>query len=274
VSGLLGQALAYAARGWPVFPCKPGLKVPAIPRAHERGNPCRGECGSHGHGFHDATTDPAVIEAWWRCWPQANIGLATGAPGPDVLDVDVHQGGAGWPALNRVKRAGLLTGAAAMVRTRSGGLHIYYAGTGQPPGSLPRHHLDFRSAGGYVLAPPSFVEADDKGPAGTYELLEERPATGRLDWQAVKRVLNPPRRPQAHAVRWTGGELPPGVQRALAADAADRSAALHRLVGACVRAGMDEDTIHELAGSYQPALEKYGARLGTEVERSLRRIGA
>jgi hypothetical protein len=38
------QALAYAAHGWPVFPCQPGGKQPATP-----------------HGFHDATTDPDKI---------------------------------------------------------------------------------------------------------------------------------------------------------------------------------------------------------------------
>ena len=60
-------------------------------------------------------------------------------------------------AFHRLKRAGLLAGASAMVRTRSGGLHVYYAGTAQSCGSLTRHHLDFKAAGGYVLAPPSRV---------------------------------------------------------------------------------------------------------------------
>ena len=36
----LRQALAYARRGWPVFPCLPGQKIPAttprLPRRHHR----------------------------------------------------------------------------------------------------------------------------------------------------------------------------------------------------------------------------------------------
>jgi hypothetical protein len=107
-----------------------------------------------------------------------------------------------------------------------------------------------------------------------YEVLDHRDSGTALDWQAVKRLLDPPRRRTTSSATWQGGELPPGVRRALAADATDRSKALHRLVGACVRAGLAEDTIHQLAGNYQPALEKYGARLAAEVERSLRRIGA
>ncbi len=170
-----GQALAYALGGWPVFPCKPGSKEPDT-----------------AHGFHDATTDPGVIRAWWRARPDRNVAIATGAPGPDVLDVDTGPAGSGWAAFGRLKRAGLLTGASALVRTRSGGLHVYFTGTGQPCGRLPRHFVDFKAAGGYVLAPPSFVAADGK-PAGTYELLEQRDGTGQLDWEAARRLLGPPR---------------------------------------------------------------------------------
>jgi hypothetical protein len=285
-ANLLAQALAYAATGWPVFPCKPNAntcpaspparcpcKVPVIPSAHPKSDPargtCTGECGRYGHGFHDATTEPDVIRAWWREYPGANVAIATGKPAPDVLDVDVKPGGSGFSALNRLKRAGLLTGAAALVRTRGGGLHVYYAGTAQGCHSLPRHYLDFKSAGGYVLAPPSRVHGQP------YELLDHRAGTAALDWQAVRRLLDPPRRrPAARPARPGDGGLPPSVRRALDADAEDRSAALHRLVGACVHAGLDEAAIHQLAAGYQPALEKYGARLAAEVERSLRKIGA
>jgi hypothetical protein len=277
--GLLAAALRYTQAGWRVFPCKRAAKIPAIAAVHLPGDParltCHGECGRDGHGFWDATTDPAVIRAWWARWPQANVAIATGAPGPDVLDVDVKPDGNGFAAFNRLKRAGLLTGASTLVRTRSGGLHVYFTGTAQGCHALPRHHLDFKAAGGYVLAPPSYVEADAKGPAGAYELLDQRAGATALNWPKVAATLSPPRppRPGKPARALPSGELPPGVLRALAAPAQDRSAALHRLVGACVRAGLDEAAIHELAGGYEPAIAKYGPRLHAEVHRSLTRIG-
>jgi len=179
----LRAARAYAAAGWPVFPTRPDDPS------------CSGgkDCGCKApfpgtRGCLDASTDPDVIGAWWRRWPAANVSVATGAPGPDVLDVDVKPDGDGWAAFNRLKRAGLLAGAKALVRTPSGGLHSYYAGSGQRNGKLPRHHIDFRSAGGYVLAPPSRVHGRP------YDLLDHRAgACGHLDWQAATRLLEPPR---------------------------------------------------------------------------------
>jgi hypothetical protein len=168
VADVLRAALAYAGAGWPVFPCKPGRKAPDT-----------------AHGFKDATTDPAIIQAWWPS--SRNVAIVTGAPGPDVLDVDVKPDGSGFAAFNRLKQAGLLAGARAIVRTPSGGLHVYYAGTGQPCGRLPRAFLDFKAAGGYVLAPPSSVGGR------AYELLDHRGADGCLDWQAVTRLLEPPK---------------------------------------------------------------------------------
>ena len=258
MSGLLEAALRYARAGWPVFPCRPdGTPYPEWKAPLTE------------HGFRDATTDPAVIRAWWAKWPDANVAIATGAPGPDVLDVDVKPDGNGFAAFNRLKRAGVLTGAAALIRTRSGGVHVYYAGTAQGCRALPRHHLDFKSTGGYVLAPPSRVGGQP------YELLDHRAGTAVLDWPAVATILDPPpaARPSRTAQPLPAGELPPGVRLALEAPAPDRSVALHRLVGACVRAGLDEAAIHQLAAGYEPAVEKYGPRLHAEVDRSLTRIG-
>jgi hypothetical protein len=167
---MLGQALAYAAAGWPVFPCKPDGKEPDT-----------------AHGFKDATTDPARIRARWRARPDRNVAIATGAPGPDVLDVDVREAGSGFAAFNRAKRAGLLAGALALVQTPSGGFHAYYAGSGQPCARLGRHFIDFKATGGYVLAPPSVAAGRP------YVLLDHRPGSARLDWQAVRQLLAPPR---------------------------------------------------------------------------------
>jgi hypothetical protein len=262
MTALPEAALGYAAYSWPVFPCRPDADPCPAPGRCE----CKAPLTCH--GFLDATNDQAAITAWWTHWPAANVAIATGAPGPDVLDVDVKPDGNGFAALNRLKRAGLLTGAARLVHTRSGGLHVYYVGTSQRGGALPAHRLDFKAAGGYVLAPPSRIHRSP------YELLDQRDGTAALDWQAAKRLLDPPRRPVHGPGAWQGGELPPGVRRALAADPSDRSAALHRLVGACVRAGMDETAIHQLAASYPPAVEKYRTRLAAEVDRSMSRIGA
>jgi hypothetical protein len=165
----LDAALAYAAAGWPVFPCRPDSKEPDTV-----------------HGFKDATTDPRRIRAWWTAVPGRNVAIATGAPGVDVLDVDIHEDGNGWESFNRLKRAGLLAGARALIRTRSGGLHVYFAGTAQGCGRLVRHHLDFKASGGYVIAPPSTVGGRP------YEVLDHRPgATAQIDWSAVRQFLEP-----------------------------------------------------------------------------------
>ena len=113
----LEAALNYAAAGWPVFPCRVNSKEPATR-----------------NGFHDATTDPERIASWWVKRPDLNVAIATGAPGPDVLDVDVYQDGSGFAAFNKAKRAGLADGYKAIVRTPSTGIHLYYEGTDQRNG--------------------------------------------------------------------------------------------------------------------------------------------
>jgi Bifunctional DNA primase/polymerase, N-terminal len=162
-------ALAYAGIGWPVFPCRPGSKEPTTR-----------------NGFHDATTDPAQIREWWRRKPDRNVAIATGAPGPDVVDVDVREDGSGFASLNQAIRAGLIGGHHAIVRTPSTGMHLYYQGTGQRSGSIRGQHLDFRSAGGYVVAPPSQANG------GRYVVIKHEPATGvTVSWDAIRGLLDP-----------------------------------------------------------------------------------
>ncbi|HEV3293117.1 MAG TPA: bifunctional DNA primase/polymerase, partial [Streptosporangiaceae bacterium] len=170
----LHQALAFATRGWPVLPCQPGQKTPAT-----------------AHGYRDATTDPGQITGWFGRHPDWNLAIATGAPGPDVLDVDQHgDAGNGYAAFRQLREAGLLDGARAWVRTPSGGLHAYFTGTGQRNGHLPDCHLDFRSRGGYVLTPPSQIGGKP------YQLIRITRIRGGLDWAAVIQYLQPQRQRQ------------------------------------------------------------------------------
>ncbi len=249
-------ALRYAARGWRVFPCRPGSKAPATV-----------------NGFKNGTTDAAVIRAWWSAVPSANVAIVTGSPGPDVLDVDVKPAGTGWPALNRVKRAGLLAGALALVRTRNGGMHLYFAGSDQTSGRLPRHHLDFKAAGGYVLAPPSLVPADDwaNGGPGGYVLLEERAGTGRLDWAAVVRLLDP-LSPVAPRRTWPGGRDVGRLAAWLARQQeGNRNEALYWAAVEAVKAGLGEHLDELVAAATDAGLDEREAR--RTVASALRRFG-
>jgi hypothetical protein len=163
----------YADASWPVFPLIPGEKAP-ITR----------------HGFCDATTGHRQIEKWFRDFPDRNIGIATGAPGPDVLDIDRHPDGSGFGSYHRLRAEGLVPDAAALVRTPNGGMHAYYTGTQQRSGSLPGHHIDYRARGGYVVAPPSVVRARDGQPR-PYQVVSHQRSGATFDWDAARRFLQP-----------------------------------------------------------------------------------
>ncbi|MGH3370991.1 MAG: bifunctional DNA primase/polymerase [Nocardioidaceae bacterium] len=151
-------ALAYATRGWAVFPCHSPAGPPGTCSC------CRSDCASPGKhprvagGLTAATTDRSTIERWWRHWPSANLAIRTGAvSGIVVLDIDPGHGGDETLSSLLDEHGSLPPG--AVVRTGSGGRHIYFA----HPGGLIRNDagrrfgpgLDIRGDGGYVVAPPS-----------------------------------------------------------------------------------------------------------------------
>ena len=73
-------------------------------------------------------------------------------------------------------------------------MHAYFTGSDQHNGRLPSHHLDFRSAGGYIVAPPSHVGGKP------YRLIQRLNGRAGLDWDAVTRLLEPQRHPQGTPV--------------------------------------------------------------------------
>ena len=135
---LLRSALFYAEKmGWPVFPCKPRDKNPLTE-----------------HGFKDATTDVEQIEAWWKQWPQANIGVPTGVKFW-VLDIDPRNGGDVTLEALIAKHGPLPDTVQAM--TGGGGRHYLFAlpnGFTVKNGELGEG-IDIKGKGGYILVAPS-----------------------------------------------------------------------------------------------------------------------
>lgn len=165
----LAAALALAGAGLNVSPLTPNAKDP--PLIHNWPN--------------EATNDARQIEAWWREWPDANIGVCTS--GMLVVDVDPAKGGreSFTALLAEMDLLGEPLPSTWASRTRSGGAHLFF--------SLPRgvtvansvEHIckgvDIRGEGGYVVAPGSIV------------------GDGCYEW---KDAYSPDNRPIAEAPQW------------------------------------------------------------------------
>jgi Bifunctional DNA primase/polymerase, N-terminal len=172
-------AVQYARAGWPVFP------VAADKPDCQRGEDCRCKAPLTPHGLKDAETDPRTVTRFWARHPDANVAIATGAPGPTVLDVDVAHGKPGNRSLNEAIRAGLVPSPMAAIRTPSGGSHLYYQGDAQGNGSMPKKGLDLRGKGGYVVAPPSLVHGRP------YEVVSHSAQPASIDFAAIRQHLEP-----------------------------------------------------------------------------------
>lgn len=135
-----------------------------------------------------------------------------------MLDVDVSHGRPGPASLTRAIRAGLVPRGSPLVRTPSGGCHLYFIGDSQRSAVLDRSGLDFRGAGGYVVAPPSMVDGRP------YAVVRGGPLCGHVDFSAIRGLLEPaPERPPfvprpgqsrtAHLAAYVAG-LPVGKRNA------------------------------------------------------------
>lgn len=173
---MIQHALKYAAAGIAVFPIAARDKVPAIPK-HEGGNGCL-----------DATTDDAIVSAWWRNLPDSNIGIATGPVSSLlVVDLDGPEGAESWEHVC----AGH-TLATARVQT-SNGTHLYFRSALTIGNTAKRlgPGIDTRGKGGYVVAPPSIHPSGKQYAWSGKERVEQLPA-----W--LEALLNPPPRPPQH----------------------------------------------------------------------------
>ena len=155
---LLAAALHYAAKNWYVHPLH-GIRDDGICTCGDAS--CRGP-GKHPltkHGWHDATTDINQIRRWWKRWPWANIGIATGPSGLVVIDIDVGDGKTGEESIAALEaRYGAFSETLEAI-SGGGGRHLYYAANGaQVPSKTAAFGLpdvDTRAMGGTIVAPPS-----------------------------------------------------------------------------------------------------------------------
>jgi hypothetical protein len=154
---VLEHALGYAERGWAVFPL---FEIQEGRCACEKS-----DCTSQGKhprvpgGLKSATLEAETIRQWWKKWPDANIGIATGrVSGLLVVDVDHGPAKDGYASLKSLEADNGSLPRAMTVLTGGGGLHIYLA---SPDAEIRNStsklapHIDIRGEGGYVVAPPS-----------------------------------------------------------------------------------------------------------------------
>jgi hypothetical protein len=98
-------------------------------------------------GYQEKPPTRAEVEAWWRQWPEANLGLVTGgAAGVVVWDEDGAEAQHGPLPATLIARSG-----------RPGGRHRYFQ---HPGGRIPSQagvypDIDVRADGGLVVLPPS-----------------------------------------------------------------------------------------------------------------------
>ncbi len=155
---ILDAAIQYARIGWKVFPVT----------KHKR--------PLTDNGFKDATTDVAKIRRWWKKFPEANIGIATGqASKIIVLDVDNKGEGAASTIRKLIQDKGEFP-QSIVAQSGGGGFHFYFSmreeeTIANATNLFELEGLDVRGDGGYIIVPPSihdsgnaYLWGDDQDP--------------------------------------------------------------------------------------------------------------
>jgi putative DNA primase/helicase len=127
---LRDAATGLLARQWSVIPLRPKDKTPVIDswKPYQKERPAA-----------------AQVLTWWRKWPDANIGLITGAvSGLIVLDLDSPEARADAEACGLPRTPTVKTGK---------GWHVYFAHPGGEVRNFARKRpgMDLRGDGGYVV---------------------------------------------------------------------------------------------------------------------------
>jgi len=185
----LEAAMLHALEDYPVFPCWPANKAPAITP-----------------GFLGATTDTKKIVRWFSDGDRL-IGMPTA--GFIVVDLDRHNpeadGVANWKQLVAEEDPNSLWRATRMVRTATGGIHIWFKDPTFP--WAPHRNtagkiapgIDTRADGGYVILPPS--RTND----GSYEWISRPGAVAMEAPEWLLAILD--KKPEKKPSKFSKGEF-------------------------------------------------------------------
>lgn len=226
---LVEWALWYASElRWPVFPLAPRSKTPAVPKTEG------------GRGFHDATTDPQQIKAWWKRWPDANIGLPTGERSNTMIfDVDMKEweGKRGDQTLTMLEVEHQPLPRTLKMQTWSGSYQLFFNDHADVVNRTNAFGpwLDSRSRGGYTILPPSCITEGER--------------SGQYRWE------NDPASPRAAVPEWllkvhrqivqANGQQPRIASKGEGIPNGSRNATLHSLGRALHAKNLSEKSIRE-----------------------------
>jgi hypothetical protein len=169
---MCAAALDYAKRGWEVFPAKSDGSKKSEKSAKF----------SNGHRW-GKSVDPAEIRANYENWPNANIGIATGAEtGFFVVEADTRKGHNvdGIASLRKLEVDHGTLPKTLMAESPTGSLHYYFR---WPPTAIRNSAsrigpgIDVRGEGGMVIAPPSI-----RSGVGQYRWLNQNAIADAPAW--------------------------------------------------------------------------------------------
>jgi Bifunctional DNA primase/polymerase, N-terminal/Primase C terminal 1 (PriCT-1)/Protein of unknown function (DUF3987) len=246
----LTSALAFASLGYRVLPCHSVIN--GICTCGGRSGCKPGKHPLTPHGLKDATTDIAIITAWWEQWPFANVAIATGGSFW-VEDVDPRHGG-DTTMTNLVAQNGAIP-PTPTVATGGGGIQHYLR---YPPDVVIRSRsgvaegIDVRGDGGYVIAPPSMHQSGVR-----YEWLTplDIPLADAPAWLLAMVAQTPTAKPELNALANTSGGIvltmgsaePGDFTTHAGEEEGKRNDTLCRLVGVHLRRGDSPATVEALA---------------------------
>lgn len=235
-------AQQFIRDGQPVFPCRP------------RGTKAKAPLTKN--GLHDATLDRDVVKGWLKRHGAVALGIPTGLK-YDVLDVDTKRGVDGRIHLPRLKALGLLNGCQRVVKTPSGGWHLYFkAAPGLTNKASATLGLDMRAKGGYVLAAPSYIEVEDGEDSYEGPYVDAGPTLDHTDepllWDLIANCIQPmdteKKQPIAVLDSQRSNSIASLREWVSQRQPGERNNALHWAVCRCIENGIDP---HELV---EPAI--------------------